>query len=213
MSSRQLSPFDRLLGQADKALKTLVPGATQSNRHPADEPTQPDSLPDDPQHVAALMRINQTGEVCAQALYQGQATTAKLPHVRQQMEQAAREEEDHLAWCEERIRQLNSHTSRLNPVFYGLSFTMGALAGVAGDRWSLGFVAETERQVTRHLENHLQQVPETDTQTRAILWQMREDEMHHATNASNAGGAELPFPMRKLMTAMSKVMTWSTYRV
>lgn len=213
MSTRQLSPVDLLLGHADRALRTLVPGTTQANRRPASETASKAAPADARAHTAALMRINHTGEVCAQALYQGQATTAKLPTVRLQMEQAAREEEDHLAWCEERLSELGSHTSRLNPLFYGMSFALGAAAGLAGDRWSLGFVAETERQVVHHLDSHLAQVPADDIQTRAILTQMREDELHHATNASAAGGAELPSPLRRLMTLMSRVMTWSTYRL
>lgn len=211
---RQLSPVDRLLGHADRALRTLVPGSTQPQRRPATETgNKATAQENDREHTAGLMRINHTGEVCAQALYQGQATTAKIPHVRLQMEKAAQEEEDHLAWCEERLRELNSHTSKLNPVFYGLSFSIGALAGIAGDRWSLGFVAETERQVVKHLDSHMAQIPASDTQTHAILGQMREDELHHATNATNAGGSELPLPIRNLMTLMSKAMTWSTYRV
>lgn len=213
MSSRHLTPVDLLLGHADRALRTLVPGTTQATRRPADEPQNKSAPANQQAHTAGLMRINHTGEVCAQALYQGQATTAKLPTVRLQMEQAAREEEDHLAWCEERLSELGSHTSRLNPLFYGMSFTLGALAGLAGDRWSLGFVAETERQVVRHLESHIIQVPASDTQTHAILVQMREDELHHATNASAAGGAELPTLVQRLMTLMSRVMTWSTYRL
>jgi ubiquinone biosynthesis monooxygenase Coq7 len=218
-SQRHLSPLDQLLGHADRALKTLVPGGTHAQRRPADDinsafpaadPTP--STDNNPAHTAALMRINHTGEVCAQALYQGQAATARLPHVRYQMEQAAREEEDHLAWCEERLQELGSHTSRLNPFFYLMSFALGAAAGLAGDRWSLGFVAETERQVVRHLDNHLEQVPESDHHTRAILKQMREDELHHATHASEAGGAPLPSGLQELMRLMSRIMTWTTYR-
>ena len=214
--SRRLSPLDQLLARADNALRTLTPGATRGERaNPADA-ARSDSTPADAhqaRHIAGLMRINHTGEVCAQALYQGQASTAALPHVRRAMEEAAREEEDHLAWCEERIRELGSEPSVLNPAFYALSFSIGALAGMAGDRWSLGFVSETERQVVRHLDAHLMQVPLEDERTRAILEQMREDELKHAVTAEQAGGAALPTPIRRLMALVSKVMTFTTYRI
>ena len=215
-SGRRLSPLDQLLARADNALRTLTPGATRGERPNPAEAARSDSRPADrhqARHIAGLMRINHTGEVCAQALYQGQASTAGLPHVRRAMEEAAREEEDHLAWCEDRIRELGSVPSRLNPLFYAMSFSIGALAGLAGDRWSLGFVSETEQQVVRHLDSHLGQVPLEDERTRAILQQMREDELRHAVTAEQAGGAALPTPVRHLMTLMSKVMTFSTYRV
>ncbi|SRR5690554_1728606 len=212
-SQRRLTPFDRLLAKADSALRTLTPGVTTGERP---TPGGPASHIDDPstqRHIAGLMRINHTGEVCAQGLYQGQAATAKLPNVRHAMEEAAKEEEDHLAWCEERLRELGSAPSKLNPIFYALSYGMGATAGLIGDKWSLGFVAETEHQVVRHLESHLAQIPENDERSRAILLQMREDELQHATTAEQAGGAPLPLPIRVGMTLMSKVMTFSTYRV
>lgn len=213
-SARRYSPVDTLLSRVDNALRTLAPGATRGERATPGQPAQATSEGKvDKQHLAGLMRINHTGEVCAQALYQGQATTAHLPHVRQAMEQAAREEEDHLAWCEERLQELDSIPSRLNPLFYAMSFGIGAAAGLAGDRWSLGFVSETERQVVKHLEAHLAQVPESDQRTRAILEQMRDDELKHAVVAEDAGGAPLPAPVKSLMTLMSKVMTFSTYRV
>lgn len=212
---RQLTATDMLLGRIENALKTLSPGATQAERQPAPTSTAPSRPPqgDQARHIAGLMRINHTGEVCAQALYQGQATTARLPRVRQAMEQAAREEEDHLAWCEDRLRELDSLPSKLNPLFYAMSFTLGAVAGLAGDRWSLGFVSETERQVVRHLESHLSQLPPDDHRSQAILKQMRDDELRHAVTAEQSGGAPLPTPIRHAMTLMSKVMTWSTYRV
>lgn len=224
MSQRQLSPLDKLLAKADNALRTLTPGVTTGDRPtPGPGSTLPQtdnelvalsgSKPTQQKHTAGLMRINHTGEVCAQALYQGQAATAKLPNVRHAMEEAAREEEDHLAWCEERLRELDSAPSKLNPLFYALSFGMGATAGLIGDKWSLGFVAETEHQVVKHLESHLAQVDPNDERTRAILEQMREDELKHATTAEQAGGAHLPLPVRFGMTLMSKVMTFSTYRV
>ncbi|EKF73340.1 hypothetical protein A11A3_14285 [Alcanivorax hongdengensis A-11-3] len=216
MSERRLSPLDRLLARADNALRTLTPGTVKAERRPpsagGDNPDG--TLPGEQRrHVMGLMRINHTGEVCAQALYQGQASTASLPHVRHAMEEAAREEEDHLAWCEERIRELGGVPSRLNPLFYAMSYAMGATAGLIGDRWSLGFVSETENQVVRHLEAHLYQVPESDLRTRAILEQMKTDELKHAVTAKDAGGAELPPPIRHAMTLMSKVMTFTTYRV
>jgi ubiquinone biosynthesis monooxygenase Coq7 len=159
------------------------------------------------------MRINHTGEVCAQALYQGQALTAKLPEVRDAMDEAAKEEIDHLVWCEQRINELNGRTSVLNPLFYGLSFTIGALAGVAGDKWSLGFVAATENQVCKHLEEHLQSLPESDTKSRAILEQMLIDEAKHATAALDAGGAEFPSEIKSVMSVIAKGMTTTTYRI
>ena len=212
---RNLSPIDRLLSSVDNAMRTLTPGTARSERATPGV-DQTDHSPTEPlsrEHLAGLMRINHTGEVCAQALYQGQASTARLPTVRKAMEEAAREEEDHLAWCEARLAELDSVPSRLNPLFYAMSYGIGAVAGLAGDRWSLGFVSETEQQVVRHLESHLAQVPDSDLRTRAILEQMREDELRHAVTAKGAGGADLPPPVRAAMTLMSKVMTFSTYRI
>jgi len=160
-----------------------------------------------------LMRINHTGEVCAQALYQGQALTAHLPDVRGSMERAAAEENDHLAWCEARLDQLGSHTSLLNPLWYAGSFAIGAVAGAVGDKWSLGFVAETEHQVVRHLDGHLERLPVHDARSRAVLEQMREDEGRHATVALRAGGAPLPSPVKRAMTVTSRVMTGLAYWV
>jgi ubiquinone biosynthesis monooxygenase Coq7 len=164
-------------------------------------------------HAAGLMRINHTGEVCAQALYQGQAATAKLPDVRESMEDAAAEEVDHLSWCEERLDQLDSRTSVFNPLWYGLSYGIGAAAGLAGDRWSLGFVAETEQQVCEHLREHLEQLPESDVRSRAILSQMIRDEEQHGEAAMAAGGAALPAPAKWAMSALSQVMKKTTYRL
>ena len=211
---RHYSPVDRLLLQADTALRTLLPFSGQPSR-PSPAIVQPEAQLDaeQTQHIAGLMRINHTGEVCAQALYQGQALTAKLPHVREAMEQAAEEEIDHLAWCEQRIRQLGSHPSVLNPLFYGLSFGIGAFAGLVSDKVSLGFVAATENQVVKHLDDHLQQIPATDEKSRAILEQMREDEEHHASSAIEAGGLRFPAPIKLGMSLLSKVMTKSTYRM
>ena len=211
---RRYSLFDRLITEADKALRTVAPGAMQGHRpSPAIPLNEPPLTEEERRHVAGLMRINHTGEVCAQALYQGQALTARLPDVRAEMEHAASEEEDHLAWCAERVHELGSHTSLLNPLWYALSFGVGAAAGAAGDKWSLGFVAETERQVCDHLQGHLADVPVTDEKTHAILQQMHHDEAEHMQMAVAAGAAELPAPIKHLMTFMSKVMTSAVYRI
>ncbi|MDD0842065.1 2-polyprenyl-3-methyl-6-methoxy-1,4-benzoquinone monooxygenase [Pseudomonas sp. Gutcm_11s] len=213
-SERQFSPLDRLLIQADAAMRTLLPfSGAPARPSPAILETETELSDDQARHVAGLMRINHTGEVCAQALYQGQALTAKLPEVRKAMEHAADEEVDHLAWCEQRIRELGSHPSVLNPLFYGLSFGVGAVAGLISDKVSLGFVAATEDQVVKHLDEHLEQIPQDDAKTRAILEQMREDEQQHATSAIEAGGLQFPRPVKFGMTLLSKVMTKSTYRI
>jgi len=211
---RNLSFTDRILSHLDNALKTLTPGAVHA-AHPSPGADR-EALPlesDDQRHIAGLMRINHTGEVCAQALYQGQALTARLDDVRESMEKAADEELDHLAWCEQRLTELGSRTSLLNPVFYFTSYSLGAVAGLAGDRWSLGFVAATEDQVSLHLSDHLQQIQDRDPRSRAILEQMLEDEQRHAHNALEAGGQAFPEPVKRLMTSVSKVMTKSVYRV
>lgn len=213
-SQRHYSPADRLLMQADAALRTLLPFSGQPARpSPALLKNETELSESETRHVAGLMRINHTGEVCAQALYQGQALTARLPQVRRAMEQAADEEIDHLAWCEQRIRQLDSHTSVLNPLFYGLSFGIGATAGLISDRISLGFVAATEDQVCKHLDEHLGQLPASDDKSRAILEQMREDELQHSTAAIEAGGLRFPAPVKFGMSLVSKVMTKATYRI
>ncbi len=213
-SQRHYSPADRLLMQADSALRTLLPFSGQPTRpSPAVLKNETELNESETRHVAGLMRINHTGEVCAQALYQGQALTARLPQVRRAMEQAADEEIDHLAWCEQRIRQLGSHTSVLNPLFYGLSFGIGATAGLISDRISLGFVAATEDQVCKHLDEHLGQLPANDDKSRVILEQMREDEQQHATAAIEAGGLRFPAPVKFGMSLVSKVMTKATYRI
>ncbi len=213
-TDRQYSPVDRFLLQADAALKTLLPFKGQPYRpNPANLKDEAPMSEADSRHVTGLMRINHTGEVCAQALYQGQALTAKLPEVRKAMEHAAEEEIDHLAWCEQRIRELGGRPSVLNPLFYGLSFGVGAVAGLISDKVSLGFVAATEDQVCKHLDDHLQQIPADDAKSRAILEQMRTDEEQHATLALDAGGLRFPAPVKFGMTLLSKVMTKSTYRV
>ena len=213
-TQRHYSPLDRILLQADTAMRTLLPfSGAPSRPSPALVRSETQLDEKDSRHSAGLMRINHTGEVCAQALYQGQALTAKLPQVRKAMEHAAEEEVDHLAWCEQRIRQLGSHTSVLNPLFYGMSFGIGAVAGLVSDRVSLGFVAATEHQVCKHLDEHLVTLPADDEKSRAILEQMRSDEQQHADSALDAGGYRFPAPVKFGMSLLAKVMTKSTYRV
>ncbi len=212
MEQRHYSPVDHFLMNVDLGLRTLVGRPVVTERaNPANAVGEAELDENQKVLAARLMRINHAGEVSAQGLYQGQALTARLPEVRDKMERAALEENDHLAWCESRINQLGGHKSYLNPLWYAGSVSIGALAGIAGDKWSLGFVAETEHQVVRHLDSHLEQLDESDAKSRAILEQMKEDEGHHATTALQAGGAELPFPVKKLMQLTSKIMTRTTY--
>jgi len=210
----QRSTIDQLLIQFDQALRTCVPGTTEANREsPAANADEIELSNLEKQHAAGLMRINHTGEVCAQALYQGQATTALLGEVRKSMEQAAEEEVDHLAWCEQRLTELDSRPSVLNFLWYTLSFGLGAAAGLAGDKWSLGFVAETEHQVCEHLEDHLSKLPKQDNKSRVILEQMIADEKHHEETARQAGGLEPPIGIRQAMNAMSQLMKKTTYHI
>ena len=214
MRQRRLSLLDKLITEADAVMRTVTSQGNQAERtSPADGHTEGELSAREKTHIAGLMRVNHTGEVCAQALYQGQALTAKLPEMRQDMEHAAQEEIDHLVWCEERLRELDSHTSYLNPAWYGLSFAMGAIAGAIGDKVSLGFVAATEERVCEHLKDHLKQLPDEDRKTRLILQQMLEDEQRHGDRALDAGGTEFPKPVKDAMTAVSKVMTRTAYRV
>ena len=197
----------------DTGLRTVFgrPRVTERS-NPAENIADTELTQAEKELAGRLMRINHAGEVAAQGLYEGQALTARLPDVRDKMERAAMEENDHLAWCESRINELGSHKSLLNPLWYGGSLAIGAIAGLAGDKWSLGFVTETERQVVRHLDSHLAQLSDKDQKSRAILEQMKEDEGHHATTALHAGGAELPTPIKKLMALTSKVMTKTAFR-
>ncbi len=214
MRKRQKSGIDRLVEGADVVLKTLSSGTAAAERpSPADAVVDSSDDATQKRHIAGLMRVNHTGEVCAQALYQGQALTAALPDVREEMDRSAREEIDHLVWCEGRLRELDSHTSALNPLWYGASFLLGAAAGAAGDKWSLGFVAATEERVCAHLEEHLEQIPEEDQRSRAILEQMLTDEKAHGDRALEAGGVDLPAPIKNLMTAVSGLMTRSSYHI
>jgi 3-demethoxyubiquinol 3-hydroxylase len=212
---RNLTLTDRLLSSVDNALRTLLasPGGT-GRPMPGAGLDEADLSDAERAHAGGLMRVNHAGEVSAQGLYQGQALTARNPAVRASMERSAEEENDHLRWCEARMDALGARKSLLNPVWYAGSFTLGALAGIAGDRWSLGFVAETERQVIRHLDEHLGSLPETDRRSRAVVAQMKQDEAHHGAIAMDLGGARLPWLVRKvIMPAMSKVMTRTAYRV
>jgi len=211
---RQYSFVDKLLANIDEGLRTVFTPQTESDREsPASDMDEPTMTQAQRKHVEGLMRIDHAGEICAQALYRGQALTAKLPEVRDKMDHSAKEEVDHLVWCEQRINELDGHTSYLNPLWYAGSFVMGATAGLLGDKWSLGFVAETERQVVSHLNHHLDRLPDEDHKSRKILEQMREDEALHATLADESGAARLPVPVKSLMSMTSKVMTKITYWV
>lgn len=212
MPFRNLLLTDKIIIEFDKALTTLVGTPPSSGRKNPAAGVEERALTDkERQQSVALMRVNHAGEVSAQALYQGQALTARLENVRDAMQQAAAEENDHLLWCEKRIHELQGRTSLLNPFWYTGSFIIGAVAGKIGDKWSLGFVAETEKQVIQHLDEHLAKMSENDLRSRSILAQMREDERHHQDTALAAGGAKLPWIVRKIMQPMSKVMTRSSY--
>ncbi|WP_137937997.1 2-polyprenyl-3-methyl-6-methoxy-1,4-benzoquinone monooxygenase [Chitinivorax sp. B] len=205
--------LDQLIVQFDKGLRTLLAPAHSIRDYP-DEQVEDALLTDEEKRqAAALMRVNHVGEVCAQALYQGQALTARDPETRKALEHAAWEETEHLAWTERRIADLGGRKSLLNPVWYTGSLTIGVLAGLIGDKWNLGFLAETERQVCKHLDSHLSKLPVTDAKSRAILVQMRDDEAQHAATAVQYGAADLPLPVRGLMKLSSKVMTGTAYWV
>ncbi len=217
MSDRHLSPIDRLIAGLDEGLRTVCANRTRSARpSPADSLSDegPDEglSEDEREHAAGLMRINHAGEVAAQALYQSQALTARDRDVAERLQHAADEEVDHLAWCGARLEELGSGPSKLTPLWYGGAFAIGTLAGVAGDRWNLGFVAETERQVCAHLEDHLQRLPESDARSRAVVRQMHTEEAEHGEAATAAGGSELPRPVRDIMWATSRVMAGLAYR-
>lgn len=208
---QSLSPCDKICLHLDQFVKTMLPSQNSERCYPAEKMNEPDLNKNERWHAAGLMRVNHSGEVSAQALYQGQSLTAKLPHVRQQMQQAAIEEMDHLAWCERRLNELDSRASLLNPLWYTNALLLGAIAGWLGDRWSLGFVAETERQVTEHLDKHLQKLPSSDYKSQAILDQMRLEEQQHQQTAIDAGAANFPASMQMLMRIMAKMMTTTTY--
>lgn len=206
--NRQLTGLDLALMTADRALRTLTGNTRPALRpSPAGREAECSLTASERQLSCELMRVNHTGEVCAQALYQGQALTAKLPAVRSEMERAADEEIDHLAWCEERVRQLGGHLSLLNPLWYGMSFGLGAAAGMISDKVSLGFVSAIEDQVCEHLEEHLQTLPVHDDKSRVIVEKMLADEAHHSHSALAAGGVVFPLPVKRGMTLVSRLMT------
>lgn len=205
--------LDRLIVEFDKGLRTLFSQAHSARPHP--DAGVPDAALDDAEkkRAAALMRVNHSGEICAQALYQGQALTARDPVVQQSLQQAAQEETEHLAWTARRVHELGGHLSLLNPFWYTGSLAIGAVAGLMGDKWNLGFLAETERQVGRHLQSHLEKLPAQDEKSRAIVAQMYSDEVGHADMATSLGGAELPQPVQAAMQLNSRVMTGAAYWV
>ncbi|WP_281912861.1 2-polyprenyl-3-methyl-6-methoxy-1,4-benzoquinone monooxygenase [Massilia varians] len=210
---RSNSSLDDLIAGFDKALRVVGGVAASSRPNPGAHATDCELSDDERRHSAGLMRVNHVGEVCAQALYDSQARFGKSPAIRKQFEQSAREEEDHLAWTAERLSELGSQPSLLNPLWYAGSYVLGSIAAKLGDPHSLGFVVETERQVEAHLNRHLEDLPPQDAKSRAIVEQMRVDEIAHGAKAAALGAAETPLLVRMLMTAMSKVMTTTAYRI
>ncbi len=213
MSQRHFSPIDRLLAEAQHALNTLAAAPRAERGNPAGHLPEPALDAADRRHAAGLMRINHTGEICAQALYVGQAAVARDEATRRQLLAAAQEETDHLAWCAERLRELDSRPSLFNPLWYAGSYAIGLAAGLRGDGWNLGFVVETERQVEAHLDEHLQTLPAGDQRSRAILGVMKDDEARHADHAEAAGARALPAPIPALMAATSRLMKAVAYRL
>ena len=214
MPERNQTFIDQCIAHTDQALRTMFGEPIGSGRENPARPASDNTLSAlGKAESIRLMRVNHAGEVCAQALYQGQALTAHKKKTRTQMTQAAVEENDHLAWCRQRIHELGGHTSLLNPVWYTGSLAIGAASGLLGDKWSLGFLAETEKQVVKHLEGHLQRLPEDDSKSHAILEQMKTDEAKHQATAIKAGGTALPKPVKKMMALMSKIMTTTAYRI
>jgi ubiquinone biosynthesis monooxygenase Coq7 len=214
MQKRELTPLDRLLASANNALRTVAaPAGRPARPNPAEHILDADLDERQKSHAAGLMRINHAGEVAAQALYQGHAAVARDKSIEEQIQRAADEEFDHLAWCEQRVTELGENVSRLTPVWYAGAFAIGAASGLLGDRWSLGFIQETEKQVCAHLDSHLARLPAEDAKSRAIVEQMRDEEEEHGENAAGAGAAELPRPVKRLMQMTAKVMTRTAYWV
>jgi 3-demethoxyubiquinol 3-hydroxylase len=205
--------LDHLIVEFDKGLRTLFSKAQSVRPFPDEGLTEAELSAGEKKHAAGLMRINHSGEICAQALYQGQALTARDPEVQSQLQQAAQEETEHLAWTSRRVHELGGHLSLLNPLWYTGSLTLGAFAGLLGDKWNLGFLAETEHQVGGHLQSHLSSLPPQDEKSRAVVQQMYVDETLHSEMAKRLGGAELPFPVRLAMRATSRILTHTAYRV
>jgi len=209
-----LNLIDLVINEVDKGLKYSTQNyQTECRPYPADKTKEEPLNEFEKNHSAGLMRVNHSGEVCAQALYRGQALTAKLADTRTKMEQAASEELDHLSWCNKRLEELNSHPSLLNPIWYGMSFSLGAVAGLIGDNWSLGFVHETEEQVVKHLDGHLEKLSNKDLKTRRVIEQMRVDEERHSNEALEAGAEILPDEIKDLMSKVAKIMTNTSYHI
>ena len=213
MTSRALSSLDRLLVDAQNALTTLAGVSVARRPNPAGTTPEVELDASERRHAAGLMRINHVGEICAQGLYYGQAAVARDPQTRHHLLEAAQEETDHLAWCADRLRELDSRPSLFNPLWYAGSYSLGVLAGLRGDGWNLGFVVETEHQVEAHLDEHLQTLPEADLRSRAIIKVMKADEARHAEQAEQAGAKILPQPIPKLMTSASNLMKAVAYRL
>lgn len=214
MSDRHLSFADRVISGLDYALRTVNSTPTRAARpNPATGIEECELGVSGRRHAAGLMRVNHAGEIAAQGLYQGHAAVARDAAIKDQMQEAADDELDHLAWCEERLAELGSGPSRLGIIWYSGAFTIGAIGGVLGDKWSLGFIEETEAQVSEHLTSHLDRLPETDLKSRAIVTQMRDEEEQHGANASQAGAAPLPGPVKSLMRAVARIMTETAYHV
>ena len=205
--------IDTLINSFDKGLRTVFAPAMASRTRPDLNIIEADLSEKDKKEASALMRINHVGEVCAQALYSGQALTSTNDQIISSLQSAAIEEIDHLAWCEDRIKELGGRKSLLNPLWYSASFTMGAIAGLLDDRWNLGFLAETENQVSIHLQSHLNKLNDADIKTRTIINQMQQDEAHHADEAKQLGAAALPAPVKLGMKFASKIMTTTAYYV
>ncbi len=207
-----MNRLDQLITTFDLGLRTVFASPHAGRPYPGAGP-EAELSEAEKAHAAALMRVNHVGEVCAQALYAGQALTAKNETVRAELEQAAREETDHLAWCEQRINELGGRKSLFNPLWFGGAFGMGVVAGLLGDKWNLGFLAETERQVEAHLDGHLQKLPEADAKSRAVVEQMKTDEIKHAQTAVDHGGAPLPLPVKQAMRFAANVMRQTASRI
>jgi ubiquinone biosynthesis monooxygenase Coq7 len=212
MDERNLTPVDRLLAKVDNLLRAAAGSSIHTAReNPARHIDDKPMSATEKSHAAALMRINHAGEVAAQGLYQGHAAITHNPSIKSHMQCAADEERDHLAWCEQRLKELDSRPSHLNPVWYGGAFAIGATSGILGDRWSLGFIEETERQVVQHLTEHLDRLPANDEKSRAIIHKMRDEEALHGANAKDAGASDLPVPVRRFMRLTAKIMTGTAY--
>ncbi|MBT5220390.1 MAG: 2-polyprenyl-3-methyl-6-methoxy-1,4-benzoquinone monooxygenase [Woeseia sp.] len=213
MDDRQFTAIDRFLIGLDEAVRTINSSPARGSRpYPAEDVDETAMNEREKTHAASLMRVNHAGEVAAQGLYQGHASVARDPNIEAQMRKSADEELDHLAWCEKRIDELGSSPSTLRPIWYGGAFAMGAASGIFGDKWSLGFIEETERQVSAHLSSHLDQLPKNDHRSRKIVTQMRDEEEAHGAKAHAAGAAALPAPMTDAMRAIAKIMTTIAYR-